>query len=209
MVSLPPMNPNSASHVEPKAVDEASTSKKGSKPEAVRFMLGCWAAMIFGELVHQILQIVGIVLDPAPLREASREAARGQEGALSESVVDAAMWSSVAIMALIQLAILAMFTAALMALNKQKRWAPNARRLLQIFSIFFGLRGLALFMMRPTSTAIPMALYGFDGVVQILVAVAGGLGVFYASQKESIQWSEAGVPPEQRANRGQGPLGGK
>lgn len=201
MVSLPPINPNSASHVEPKAAKAPN--------EAVRFMLGCWAAMILGELVHQILQIAGIVIDPAALREASQQAAQNQDGPVSDMMVNAAMWSSVVIMALIQLGILALFTAALMALKKQKRWAPNARRLLQIFSIFFALRALTLFITRPTSTAIPVAMYGFDGAVQILIAVAGALGVFYASQKESIQWAEAGVPPEKRDGNGPGPLGEK
>ncbi len=52
MVSLPPMNPNSGSHVAP-AATQTSTSNgpKGSdneRPEAVRYMLTCWVVMIAG-----------------------------------------------------------------------------------------------------------------------------------------------------------------
>lgn len=199
MVSLPPVNPNSGSHVEPKAVAGASSSgAPGGKPEAVRFMLGCWAVMILGELLHQILTVISVIIDPSALKESARQAAKARGEEIADAAMNAGVWSSVFNMAAIQLLIIGLFAAALIALQNQKRWAPSARRLLQVFSIFFVIRGLTLFVMRPVSTAVPIAFYAFDGVIQIILAVAAGLGVFYASQKESRDWAEAGAPPEQK-----------
>lgn len=184
MVSLPPgpRNPNSASHVEPEAV-------RDGKPEAVRFMLVCWAVMIGGELLHQALTTIALVWDPAELIASAKEASK-QTQAMPEGLMDVAVWGSVALMALIQLSVLVLFTVALGAINKQRKWAGNARRLLQVFSVFFALRALAVFGMRPASTVVPLAFYAVDGVIQIILGVAGVLGLIYASRKESADWVE-------------------
>ena len=189
-------------------------SSSTSMPEAVRLMLACWAVMIGGELIHQILTVVMTVLDPAPLRESAKEAAKGQD--LSDAMLNLGIYGSVVLMALIQLLILAGFVVALrmvanrgkraaaarrllqifatffalrMVANRGKR-AAAARRLLQIFATFFALRMVTLYMMSPGSTAVPIALYGADGVVQIILGVAGAMGLFYASQKDSGDWVE-------------------
>lgn len=192
----PPENPDSGSHVGVEAVGGGASRSK--KPEAVRYMLGCWAAMIFGELVHQALTVLAVVLDPSELIAAAKQAADAE---VPEALVNASVWGSVAIMALIQLVMIGLFAAALSAVNKQKKWGPTARRLLQVFSVFFALRALMVFAMRPAASTVPMALFAVDGVVQIVVGVAGVLGLIYASQKESIDWAEAGAPP---ANRSEG-----
>ena len=181
-----PENPNSASHVNPGAANAS-----GGKPEAVRFMLVCWAIMIGGELLHQVLTAAALLWDPSELIANAKQARPGE--AISEGLLNLAVWSSVIVMALIQLTILALFVAALSAINKQRKWAGNARRMLQIFSVFFALRALAVFAVRPTSTVIPLAFHAFDGVVQIMLAVAGVLGLIYASQKESAEWVEKGA----------------
>lgn len=197
MVSLPPVNPNSGSHVSPSAVKPASTSS--GLPETVRFMLMCWAVMIGGELLHQILTVVSTVLDPSALKESAKAAAKAQGQEIGDAALTAGVYSSVAVMALIQLVFLGVLTAALVALAKQKKWAHNARRLLQVFSIFFAFRALALFAMRPASTAIPLAFYAFDGIIQIILAVAGVLGMFYASQKATIDFLPGPGPRSPRA----------
>ena len=51
-------------------------------------------------------------------------------------------------------------------------------------------------MMRPASTAVPVAFYAFDGVIQIILAVAGVLGLFYSSQKESVDYLPDQRPPQ-------------
>lgn len=199
MVSLPPMNPNSGSHVEPEASPQ-SPKLGGPKPESVRFMLQCWAVMIGGELLHQLLTVASVVIDPSALKESAKQAAKAQGEDVSDAAMNAGMWGTVIVAALIQLAVLVAFVVALNAVNKQKKWSPGAVRLLQIFAIFFALRALALFMMHPSSSGVPVALSAFDGAIQIMLAVAGGMGVFYSSQKESRDY----VQHAAGANRGGG-----
>ena len=196
MVSLPPgptgpkgptNNPNSASHVDPEAA-------RGGKPETVRYMLACWAFMIGGELLHQALAVVSLLMDPAELIASAKEASKqtgAMSGAMSEGLMNVAMWGSVALMALIQLSVLALFAFALASISRQRKMAGTARRLLMVFSVFFALRALMVFAMRPASTTVPLAFYAFDGVIQIMLGVAGALGLFYASQKESADWVDA------------------
>ena len=80
-----------------------------------------------------------------------------------------------------------------MCIRDRAKWAENARRLLQIFSVFFALRMLTLFMMVPASTAVPTAMFGIDGVVQIILGVAGVMGVIYSVDKDSVAWTK---PPK-------------
>ena len=191
MVSLPPMNPGSPSRVEPEAVEK----QKGSMPEAVRYMLAAWTVMIGGELLHQILAVAASVIDPSALREVAKERATKGDGEVSEALMNASVYGSIFIMALLQLGVILLFVFALRAVQKQAKWAENARRLLQIFSVFFALRMLTLFMMVPASTTVPTAMFGIDGVVQIVLGVAGVMGVIYSVDKDSVAWTK---PPKDK-----------
>ncbi len=191
MVSLPPMNPGSPSRVEPEAVEK----QKGSMPEAVRYMLAAWTVMIGGELLHQILAVAASVIDPSALREVAKERVTKGDGEVSEALMNASVYGSIFIMALLQLGVILLFVFALRAVQKQAKWAENARRLLQIFSVFFALRMLTLFMMVPASTAVPTALFGVDGVIQIVLGVAGVMGVIYSVDKDSVAWTK---PPKDK-----------
>ena len=186
MVSLPPMNPGSPSRVEPEAVEKHN----GSMPEAVRYMLTCWAVMIGGELLHQIMAVVASVVDPSALREVAKERAKNSDGEVSDALMNASVYGSIFIMAVLQLGVILLFVFALRAVQKQAKWAENARRLLQIFSGFFALRMLTLFMMAPASTALPTAFFGTDGVIQIILAVAGILGIVYSMDKAAVAWTK-------------------
>lgn len=188
MVSLPPVNPKAPSHVEPEAVD--TQKRPGKTPEAVRLMLSCWAVMIAGELLHQILVVVSTALDPAALREAARETAKSRGGEVSDGLVNATVYGSIFVMALLQLAVLVLLAFALRTVKENGSWARNARRLLQIFGGFFGLRMLSLFFMLPSSTTLPVAFYAFDGVIQIILGVAGVMGLIYAMDKDAVAWTD-------------------
>lgn len=188
MVSLPPMNPGSPSRVEPEAVDK----QKGSMPEAVRYMLTCWAVMIGGELLHQIMAVVASVVDPSALREVAKERAKNSDGEVSDALMNASVYGSIFIMAVLQLGVILLFVFALRAVKQKAKWAPNALRLLQIFSGFFALRMLTLFMMVPASTSLPTAFFGADGVIQIILGVAGILGIVYSVDKDAVAWTKTG-----------------
>ncbi|MCZ2220372.1 hypothetical protein NUW87_03155 [Corynebacterium pilbarense] len=185
------MNPGSPSRVEPEAVEK----QKGSMPEAVRYMLAAWTVMIGGELLHQILAVAASVIDPSALREVAKERAKNSDGEVSEALMNASVYGSIFIMALLQLGVILLFVFALRAVQKQAKWAENARRLLQIFSVFFGLRMLTLFMMVPASTTVPTAIFGIDGVIQIVLGVAGVMGVIYSVDKDSVAWTK---PPKDK-----------
>lgn len=154
-------------------------------PEAVRYLLGAWAVMILGELLHQILSVVVTVLDPAALREAAKQAAKNQSEALPDNMMQASMYATIVLMALLQLGIIVVFVLALRSVQRRGKWILNATRVLQVFSVFFALRMLTLFLMTPAATKVPIALFAVDGATQIVVGVAGLLGLFYASRKES------------------------
>lgn len=189
MVSLPPVNPQSPSHVDTDAVAEGGKKPSGP-PEPVRLMVRCWAVMLIGELIHQILTVVFSFADPAPLREAAKEQAKASGDEVSDGLLNMGVYGAIVFMGLIQLAVLLLFVFALRAVKTQGSWAANARRLLQIFAVFFAIRMLTLFMMQPTSTAIPVVFYGIDGVVQIILGVAGILGIVYSTDKASVDWVE-------------------
>lgn len=189
MVSLPPMNPGSPKRVSPEAVE-----KRGGPgmPEAVRYMLTCWAVMIGGELLHQIMTVIASVLDPSALREVARERAKNSDGEVSDALVNASVYGSIFLMAVLELGIIVLFVFALRAVKQQAKWAPNARRLLQVFSGYFALRMLTLFMVAPASTAVPEAFFGADGVIQIILGVAGILGIVYSMDKSAVAWTKDG-----------------
>ena len=52
-------------------------------------------------------------------------------------------------------------------------------------------------MMQPASTAIPVVFYGIDGVVQIILGVAGILGIIYSTDKDAVNW----VAPKKDASK--------
>lgn len=168
------------------------------KPEAFRLMVGVWAVMIVGELLHQALAVVFVFLDPSALKQAAKDTAQQRGGEASELLVNFSMYSAVVLMALVQLAIVVLFAVALRAVAKRTKWAPNALRLLQVFAFFFAFRMLTLFLMSPASAAIPVALYAVDGVVQIVLAVAAVMGVYFSTRDETRQYFERELEPERR-----------
>lgn len=189
MASIPPINPQAPSRVQPEAVEKQSGDNNGV-PEAVRYMLSCFAVMISGELLHQILVVVSAVLDPAPLREQAKQQAKAAGEQASDALVNTGVYGAIAVMALIQLGFILLLAVALRALKQRKSWAANARRLLQVFGVFFGVRVLTLFMMVPDASSLPVAFYAFDGIIQIVLGVAGVLGVVYSVDKASAEWAE-------------------
>lgn len=197
MASLPPVNPQAPSRVEPRAVDKQNAP--GGVPEAVRYMLLSWAVMIAGEFLHQILVVTAAVLDPAPLREQAKEQAKAAGEQASDAMLNVSVYGAIAVMALIQLAFILLLALALRAIKQQKSWAANARRLLQVFGVFFGVRVLTLFMLSPAATSLPVAFYAFDGIIQIILGVAGVMGIVYSADKASVEWTESNDRP--KANR--------
>ncbi|WKD56784.1 hypothetical protein CAPI_01030 [Corynebacterium capitovis DSM 44611] len=153
-------------------------------PEPFRYMLACWKVMIAGELIHQVLSVISLVIDPSALRQAATEAARSSGEQASDAVLTASVFASVAVMALFQLAVVAVLAISRGAIADRKKWARNALRLLQVFSVYFALRAAVLFLSAPASTRVPVAMYAVDGALQIALAAAGVCAVLYSLQDE-------------------------
>lgn len=187
MVSLPPINPSEPARVEPEAVGK---QRRGGPPESVRLMLASWAIMIAGELLHQALTVIAVAIDPSPLREAAKMRAKGEE--LTDAALNTGVYASVVVMALIQLTFVLLLAMALRAIKNKASWSLNARRLLQVFAGYFAIRVLALFATVPSASTLPVAFYGVDGAIQIILGVAGICGIVYSADKESVNWTGSG-----------------
>ncbi|SDS55648.1 hypothetical protein [Corynebacterium timonense] len=185
--------PESPSHVSAEAVSGGGAGSK-KLPEPVRYLLGCLGVMLGGELVHQILSVIAIVVDPSRLRESARQAARSSNEALTEELLNATVYSSVALMAVFQLIVLILLAVAARAVATRATWAPSALRLLQFFGVFFAIRAVFLFFVSPDSTTVPIALYAVDGIVQIVIGTAGACAVAYAMQGKVHEYVRAQTP---------------
>lgn len=173
--------PESPSHVSADAVPGGGKNTN-TLPEPVRYLLGCLCVMLGGEVVHLILSVSAVVVDPSQLRESARQAAEAAGEEISDATITLAMYGSVATAALFQLLIIVLLGFAAHAVVKQASWGQAALRLLQFFGVFFAIRAILLFFLSPSSTTVPVALFAVDGVVQIIVGAAGACAVAYAMQ---------------------------
>lgn len=164
----------------------STVSELGTRrPEAVQLAIGAWALALLGELIHQILQIVMSLIDPAELLAVARESA--DEG-MSETAINLSVYGSIVIMALINVLILIGLTVALRFYATRHRLADGARRLLMVFSLYFALRGLLVFVAGTAGPGVPVWLMLIDGSLQLLVAVAAILGLVFSGREESMKY---------------------
>lgn len=165
-------------------VDKPEDDGDGGRPESARLMLTMFAVAAGLEVIALILNVVTTVVDPAPLMSAAREAADETGG----PIVEAAAWGSVAMVTLFYLAVVAILTAAIVAIHKNGKWAAGALRLWTIFAVYFAFRGLTVFLITPVGSNAPDALFLADGAVQILVGVAAVLGAVFGSRPDTRAW---------------------
>ncbi|WKK60792.1 hypothetical protein QYQ98_07030 [Corynebacterium sp. P3-F1] len=160
-------------------------------PETVRYLLFAWAVMLGGELIHQLFSIAMAFLNPSALMESAREANKTVGGdAVPNDQISLIVYASITLMGLFMLAFVLLLAAALNAVARQKKWADNAVRLLMVFSAFFVLRMITVFLVVGASTnEIPTAVVALDGVIQIITGVAAICGLIFASQDEAKKWS--------------------
>lgn len=182
-----PEVPGSPSHVSPGAVTPGGGPGKRGRaalPETVRYLVLCLTVMLGAELAHLIVSTASVLVDPSALRESAREAAKASGEDVSDAMLNASVYGSVLMLVLFQLLIVGLLAFAVRAVARRSSWASNAMRLLQFFSVFFALRMITLFLMRPDSATVPVALYAVDGVLQIAVGAAGVCALFYCMQNE-------------------------
>lgn len=180
MTSIPPLSPVTG-------VENSRGDMGPRQPETMRYLVGAWSVMLLGEFAHQLLNAIGLVLDPATLKQAAADAAKARGEEVSDALITVSTYVSITMMSLFQLLIIVLLVVALRAVAGRKKWSDTARRLLTVFSIFFIIR-TALVMLAPTAvsgaTQLPLAFAAALGITQIIVGVAGACGLFYASRKE-------------------------
>ena len=160
-------------------------------PETVRYLLFGWAVMLGGELVHQLFSMAMAFLDPAALTESAREANKTVGGeAVPDDQIKLVVYVTIVLMGLFMLAFILLLAVALNAVARQKSWADNAVKLLMVFSVFFALRMITVFLVVGASTdGIPTAVLALDGVIQIITGVAAICGLIFASREETKKWT--------------------
>lgn len=158
------------------------------RPELITYLIGIWTFMVGAELLHQILSVIMSLVDPSALKAAARETAE-QSPEVPEAAFTLSVYFSIGIMALITLAIVGLLVWMLVLFAKQHKWAGYARRLLSIFSLFFALRMLLVFLSTPAASGVPVWVFAVDGMVQIALGVAGILGLIFANKEEALAWT--------------------
>lgn len=187
MTAMPPNLSPPVQQPEP----ETSQDKKNKRPETIQALILVWSIAIGGELIHQLIQIISAIVDPTALRQAATEKAEsGEEStALNDAVINLSVYMSIAVMALITLAMVGLMTWMLVLFARQHKWAGYARRLLYLFSFFFAFRMLLVFVTTSAASDIPVWLIAIDGALQIVIAVAAICGIIFAGREDTIKWT--------------------
>ncbi|WP_144412221.1 hypothetical protein [Corynebacterium uterequi] len=160
------------------------------RPEAATLMLRLWAAAVGAELIHQIISIISGFLDPSELLAASKESLSDnpQFADMPDAMLRLSVYVSIGLLGLLNLAIVGGLGAAVVLISRRGRTAPGAQRLLIVFSIFWAVRGLVILTAQATYPGLPDWLVLLDGSLQIIIAVAGVLGIIFARKPETVSY---------------------
>lgn len=174
----------------------------GERPEALRYLLFAWAIMVGGELVHQLFGVAVALFDPSALMQSAREANKSIGGeAVTEDQVKLIVYVSIVLMGLFALAVVLLLALALKAVAERKTWVRNAAMLLVVFSVFFVLRMVTVFLVVGANTeGVPTAVVALDGVIQIIAGVAAVCGLIFAYQDDVKRWTAKRDAKDGRGN---------
>lgn len=161
------------------------------RPEAVDIAWKLWLAVVAGECLHQILNVVTGFFGIGEVKQAARESMNSQQ---LEMLSDAQL-TTIAGFALIIAGLIAMTVMVVVAWTartflKGGPKAEGSRRFLTFFAAYFAFRGVFVFELALTST-VPLALVLSDGIAQLLVAVLAVLAALFGGKKESVEWARA------------------
>lgn len=160
-------------------------------PENVQLTVRLWAAAAFGQLLYLVLNVVSVLVDPAPLIAAAREAAEAQDSEqITEDVIVGSAYSSLALLTLLQLLVLGLLVWGVRAIHRRAKHAPNARRLWYVFTFYFVLQAITTFALQPVGDATAQTLFLISGSVQILTGVAAVVGFVFARREDVTTWVE-------------------
>ncbi len=161
------------------------------RPESVRYLLRVWLAVAVAEVVHQVLQVAMSFMNRDVLTAALRKRLEDADDApaLSGSLVDLAASLSILGAATIYLVVLAVLLVLLRKLGQAHKWAGAARRVWFVFSVYFVFRMLMVFVATPAGSEAPDWLFAADGMVQIAIGAAAGMGVAFAMKESTLEYT--------------------
>lgn len=182
--------PSSGEPTAPRAL-KGSVSKKFQPewPETVRYMLLLWAAVLAGELLHQVLSTTMSFMDIEALKAAAAKNAEDSGRAVPDALATFGASGGIIIMTVLALGILALLAWMLNCIARKTKWAGNGRRMWFAFSIYYALRAGLLFGASVGASDVPTALYLFDGSLQILIGVAAVLGLIFSMKQETLDYT--------------------
>lgn len=161
------------------------------RPEAVGLVLKLWLWAIAGEILHQVFNIVGGLLNTGELRTVAKETmSEEQLKMFSETQLTVIAGASVVLAGLIAMAVMGIVAWTARSFWNGKKSAENSRRFLTFFAAFFAMRGLFVFELATVGTQ-PLALALVDGITQLLVAVLAVLAALFGGKKESVEWARS------------------
>ncbi|MEX3516842.1 hypothetical protein VVR26_05170 [Corynebacterium camporealensis] len=170
----------------------STTSRETSdakRPETVQLLLQVWLAVVVLECVHQVLGVALTLFNREALLGAARTTAEDAGENLSDSVIEVAAYGSLALSTVISLIIIAILAWMLRILANNTKRAATARRLWFVFSIYFAMRLLLVFIATPAGSDAPDWLFLIDGAIQILIGVAAIMGIIFCTRQETLDYT--------------------
>lgn len=169
-------------------IESQKPQSQKAMPETVRLFMYVAAVMIGGELIHQIISTVIVLLDPAALIEQAKDAQPSAVAEMGDAQLEAVAYASIALAELFALAVILVLALAVRAVAKKASWAGNALKLLMVFGGYFALRMLVVMAVPAGGGAVPTAVIAVDGAIQIIAGVAGICAIVLGTQDELRQW---------------------
>lgn len=185
--TTPPEKPGHPTHHGPNRPGSDTTGQPGSntRPETLQQVLQLWSVMVGLELLHQILNVIMGLMDPAAMRAAARQ--QGAAEGLSDAMINSTVTIATLMVGLLNVIIIGILAWMILAVYKRSKRMPTAFMLLIFFTFFFVFRALLVFLASPAND-VPLALFAVDGSIQILIAVAGVIAYLLSRQSEVVEW---------------------
>lgn len=143
-----------------------------------------FAITLIAEAIHQVLNMVMSFINRDVAEATLAETFQDANTEASEQLISAAYTGSVLLMGGVALGILALLGWLVRQHHLGTKRAATARKVLQYFAVYFGLRAFLLLAAQPEFNDIPIAMFVVDGIVQIIVATAAILGLTYSVRPE-------------------------
>lgn len=160
------------------------TLKTEQEPSHATWATWAFVVALVAEAIHQVLNMVMSFLNRTVAEATLADTLKEANTEASPQLVSAAYTGSVLLMGGTALGILILLGWLVRQHHLGTKRAATARKVLQYFAVYFGLRAFLLLAAQPEFNDIPIAMFVVDGIVQIIVATAAILGLTYSVRPE-------------------------